>query len=318
MRKYLIPALIMAATPALAGDVEVIEAYDASVGELPEGVAVSPAGDIYVTLAGTGELRKIDRHTYVGETFARFDVGAGFLLGMAFDGDDLYVALGSFTEETCGIWKVDTAGNTTRVVPFSAGEFPNDLTFDEAGNLYVTESIAGAVWKVPAGSTTRELWLQDPLLAGDLAYSPVPFPIGVNGITYDDVNGTVIVVNSQRPAVIEIADDGGVAGDVTVLAAGEHLRGADGVNLDRNGDLYVVANFHSSVLRLDRVTGATTTLADGSDGLAFPSTAAFGQFGDDKRSLFIANFGFGAGPDAPVSVLKLDVGEKGEAFPAGR
>ncbi|MES2638369.1 MAG: SMP-30/gluconolactonase/LRE family protein [Myxococcota bacterium] len=311
-------SLLALAAPAFAADVTVVESYDASIGQLPEGVAVSPSGDLYVGLAGTGELRRLDRHTYVGETFAQFDVGAGFLLGLAFDGDDLYVALASFTPETCGIWRVDADGNTERVVAFGANEFPNDLTFDRAGNLYVTESIGGAVYKIPAGTTTRELWVQDPLLAGDLAWSPVPFPIGVNGITYDDDTDTVILVNSQVPSVIEIDVDGGVAGTLSVLASGEHLRGADGVNLDRNGDLLVVANASSSLLRIDRATGAATTLADGSDGLVFPATAAFGQFGNDKRALFVANFGFGAGPDAPVGVLRIDVGEKSEKYPAGR
>lgn len=296
----------------------VVESYDASVGELPEGVAVSPRGDIYVTLAGTGELRRLDRQTYEGETFAQFDVGYGFLLGMAFSGDDLYVALGSFVDATCGIWKVAADGSKTRVVPFTANEFPNDLTFDEAGNLYITESIAGAIYKVPAGSTTRELWVQDALLVGDLAYSPVPFPIGVNGIAYDDASGSVLVVNSQVPAVIEIEDVGGAAGALSVVAAGEHLRGADGVNLDENGDIYVVANFNSSIVRINRDTNVTTTVADAADGLVFPSTAAFGQFGADKTSLFVANFGFGAGADAPVGVLKIDIEEKSEAFPAGR
>jgi hypothetical protein len=34
--------------------------------------------------------------------------------------------------------------------------------------------------------------------------------------------------------------------------------------------------------------------------------------------LFVANFGFGAGPDAPVGVLQIDVGAKSEKYPAGR
>ncbi len=302
----------------LAGEVTVVESYDASIGQLPEGVAVSADGDIYVGLAGTGELRRLDRETWEGESFAQFDVGYGFLLGMAFDGDDLYVALCSFVAETSGVWRVYDDGTTERVVAFTASEFPNDITFDEAGNMYVTESIAGAIWKVPAGSTTRELWAQDVLLVGDIEVSPLPLPIGVNGITYDDETDTVVVVNSQVPSVIEIPVNGGAAGPLSVLASGEHLRGADGVNIDANGDLLVVSNFNSAVLRLDRVTGAATTLADAADGLVFPATAAFGQFGPDKHALFVTNFGFGAGPDAPVGLLRVEVGEKSEKHPAGR
>ena len=270
-----------------------------------------------MTLAGTGEIRHLDRRTYAGQTLTTFPVGNGFLLGMAFDGDELYVALASFVAETSGVWHVAADGTAERVVAFTASEFPNDLTFDRAGNMYITESIAGAVWKVPAGSATRQLWVQDPLLYGDPAQSPVPFPIGANGIAYDDEDGSVLVANSQVPAIVRI-DDNGSAGAISVLAAGEHLRGADGITIDRNGDVIVVSNFNSKVLLLDGDTGAATTLADGSDGLVFPSTAAFGQYGNDKRSVFIANFGFGAGPSAPVSVLKLAVSEKSEKYPAGR
>jgi DNA-binding beta-propeller fold protein YncE len=317
LKKLLLPLILSISTPALAAQVDVVESYDASIGELPEGVAVGPDGDVYVTLAGTGELRRIDRHTYVGQTLTSFDVGAGFLLGMAFDGPDLHVVLGSFDAATCGVWRVGADGSKTRVVAFGAGEFPNDLTFDTAGNMYITESIAGAVYKVAAGSAARELWIQDPLLVGDPAVSPVPFPIGANGIAYDDETGTVLVANSQVPAIIEIDDDGGAPGGAHVLASGEHLRGADGIAIDENGDVIVVSNFNSAVLRVDRDTGAAETLADASDGLVFPSTAAFGQHGPDKRSLFVANFGFGAGPTAPVSVLKIAVDVKSEKHPAG-
>ena len=303
------------ATTAYAAEVEVIESYDASVGELPEGVAVSPSGDIYVTLAATGELRRLDRKTYEGETLANFDVGGGFLLGMAFDDDELYVVVGSFDANTCGVWHVDDDGTKTRVVAFGANEFPNDITFDDEGNMFVTESISGSVYRVEQGSNVRELFIQDPLLVGDVAVSPVPFPIGVNGITYDDEADIVLVANSQVPAVIEIDDNCGVAGNISVLSAGENLRGADGLALDKWGDVIVVSNFNSTVSVIDRDTGVADIIADGSDGLVFPSTVAFGRRGCDKRSLFVANFGFGAGPDAPVGVLKIEYGEKGEKNP---
>ncbi len=297
--------------------VQTVESYDASVGELPEGVAVGPDGDIYVTLAGTGELRRIDAKTYQGETLANFDVGFGFLLGMAFDDDDLYVVLASFVDETSGVWRVHDDGSTERVIEFPGSAFPNDITFDDDGNMFVTESIGGVVYRVAAGTTTPEVFTASPLLQGDVEVSPLPVPIGANGVVYDDENDTILVANSQVPAIIEIDDDDGVAGAVSVFAAGEHLRGADGLALDKRGDVYVVSNFNSSLLRLDRDTAEATVLADAADGLVFPSTAAFGQRGKDKKSLYVANFGFGAGPTAPVSVLRIYVGQKSEKHPAG-
>ncbi|WP_146661674.1 SMP-30/gluconolactonase/LRE family protein [Enhygromyxa salina] len=316
--KYAIASIVLlVSTPVLAAQVQVVESYNAAVGELPEGVAVAPNGDIYVTLAGTGEIRRIDRKTKVGSTHAWLNPGSGFLLGMAFDGDDLYAALGSFDPATSGIWRVDDDGSTVRVVAFGGDQFPNDLTFDEDGNMYVTESISGSVYKVEAGSSVPQLWVQDQLLVGDPQVSPVPFPIGVNGIAYDEETGTVLVTNSQVPALIEIEDNCGQAGVLSVIAAGEHLRGADGIAIDKKGDVMLVSNFHSSVLRIDRDSGVATTIADGSDGLMFPSTAAFGQYGPDKKSLFVVNFGFGAGPNAPVGLLKIEVGQKSSKHPAG-
>jgi sugar lactone lactonase YvrE len=309
--------VLLASAPALAAQVEVVESYDAAFGELPEGVAVSPKGDIYVTLAGTGEIRRIDRKTHIGQTHAQINPGGGFLLGMAFDGNELYAALGSFDPATSGIWRVEDDGTSVRVVAFGGDQFPNDLTFDKHGNMYVTESISGSIYKVDAGSTVPQLWVQDQLLVGDIEVSPVPFPIGVNGIAYDETTDTVLVTNSQVPALIEIEDNCGQAGALSVIAAGEHLRGADGIAIDKNGDVMLVSNFHSTVLSINRDSGAATTVADGSDGLVFPSTAAFGQHGPDKHSLFVVNFGFGAGPNAPVSLLKIAVGVKSSKHPAG-
>jgi sugar lactone lactonase YvrE len=317
-KMLLVPLALMISAPALAAEVSVIESYDAAIGELPEGVAVGPNGDIYVTIAPTGELRQLDRRTYQGGTLASFDPGFGFLLGMAFDGPDLYVVLASFVDATSGVWRVYPNGSKTRVVAFSGSEFPNDITFDSSGNMYVTESISGSVYKIPAGTTSRELWIQDPLLFGDVTQSPVPFPIGANGLAYDDESGSLLVANSQSPRIVEIEDVGGYAGAVNVLAEGEHLRGADGISIDKNGDVIVVSNFNSTILHLDRATGNATELASSADGLVFPATAAFGQFGPDKRSIFITNFGFGAGPDAPVGLLKLKYDEKSEKIPTGR
>ena len=299
------------------GTVTVVESYNAALGELPEGVAVDPkSGDIFVTVAPTGELRRLDAKTYEGETVAYFDVGGGFLLGMAY-ADALYVVVASFDESTCGVWRVNDDRTTMRVVAFNASEFPNDITFDRAGNLYITESISGSVWKADPTTGHRSLWIQDSLLVGDPEMSPVPFPIGANGIAYDDESQSVLVANSQVPALIEIQDEAGTSGAVSVVAAGEHLRGADGIAIDKHGNVIVVSNFNSTVLSVNRQTGHTDVLADSDDGLVFPATAAFGQFGPDKHSIFVTNFGFGAGPDAPVGLLRIDAGVKSEKYPAG-
>jgi sugar lactone lactonase YvrE len=50
----------------------------------------------------------------------------------------------------------------------------NDLVFDDAGNLYVTDSMQATIWRIPPGGGAPQAWFRDPRLAS-------PY-IGVNGI----------------------------------------------------------------------------------------------------------------------------------------
>lgn len=51
---------------------------------------------------------------------------------------------------------------------------PNDLAFDDAGNLYVTDSLQATIWRVPAGGGAPQIWFQDSRLSS-------PY-VGVNGL----------------------------------------------------------------------------------------------------------------------------------------
>lgn len=57
----------------------------------------------------------------------------------------------------------------------------NDLAFDDAGNLYVTDSFAATIYRIPPGGGAPVVWFTDPRLAGD----PL-VPFGVNGIRIND------------------------------------------------------------------------------------------------------------------------------------
>jgi len=64
----------------------------------------------------------------------------------------------------------------------------NDLAFDDDGNLYVTDTFAATIYKVPAGGGAPVVWFTDPALAGNPA-----LPFGVNGIRIDKNNKNVYV-----------------------------------------------------------------------------------------------------------------------------
>lgn len=64
----------------------------------------------------------------------------------------------------------------------------NDLAFDDAGNLYVTDSFAASIYRIPPGGGPPQAWFTDSRLAGDPA---VPF--GVNGIRINHDDGKMYV-----------------------------------------------------------------------------------------------------------------------------
>jgi len=93
------------------------------------------------------------------------------LAGMAFDGDGrLYVA------DMNGLIRRYGPGDSSEVwasspLPYSAGSWWtsmwNDIDFDGAGNAYVTDGGAGAIWRIaPDGTRTPQMWFSDSRLAG--------------------------------------------------------------------------------------------------------------------------------------------------------
>jgi len=137
----------------------------------------------------------------------------------------------------------------------------NDLAFDAAGNLYVTDSFAATVYRIPPGGGAPVAWFTDGRLAGD------PFvPFGVNGIRIDK--------DQQKLYLSVTAENGTLDGVIYTLSVVESpgpldlqefhryqfipgfppvLPGPDGVAFGKSGKLYVALAGSSeiSVLRPD-------------------------------------------------------------------
>ncbi|HEX2273452.1 MAG TPA: SMP-30/gluconolactonase/LRE family protein [Acidimicrobiales bacterium] len=300
-------------TAVATGSVQRIVSFDASAGELPESLAVDRRGTIYVSLAPIGQVRAVAADG--GQrVVATLPVGSGFgALGLAFGPrDDLYVAVSTFDPATNGVYRVGRNGTTTRLPGTETIVLPNGLAFDRRGNLFVTDSVDGAIWRVPHGGTA-ELWLRHPLLAGDNT-APPPVPLGANGIAWH--NGTLFVTNTETGSVITVpVGRNGSPGAPAVLARGPALVGADGLAIDATGNLYIAVNGQSTVVRVSSDGANVTTLATAADGLDFPSDVAFGSGRRDRRTLFAVNFAigpvFGFPPGAGPALLALDVGSVG-------
>jgi sugar lactone lactonase YvrE len=290
--------------------VEMVIEYDTVAGELPEGIATDEQGNIYVSLSPLGEIRKISSNGSES-LFATLppagESGSG-LLGLAVDSaGNVCAALGTDDPSTSGVYRISPDGTYERFVGSEAITFPNSLAFDEQGNLYVTDTIMGAIWLIPRGGTT-ELWLQDDLLVGlNLPDLPFPFPLGANGIAYRA--GNLYVANTEKAHVVRIPVlTSGGAGAPEIIAAGDELLPLDGIALDAHGNIYALVIAQSKLVRIDPHDGTVTTLATAEDGLDFPASLAFGTREGDRQSVFVTNYAIGPPGGVGPSVVKIDVG----------
>ncbi len=301
------------ATWAGPGDVETVHSFDPDAGELPEGITIDKRGRIFVSMTFTGELRRIDSDGSE-HTVATLPTGGGFgPAGLAVDAPgNVYVGVPTFDPATQGVWKVDLSGGTTRLPGTEAIAFPNGVAFGDGGTLYVTDSIAGAVWRIAKGGSA-ELFAQHPLLEGD-GSSGLGFPIGANGIAYR--NGMLFVTNSElgRIVTVEVGSDG-TAGATSELIRDPALNGADGLALDVHGDLYVAVILQSTIVRVPRDGSGITLLADGDDGLDTASSVEFGTGMAQRKTLFAVNFSigpvFGGERTHGPGIVALNVGVPG-------
>jgi sugar lactone lactonase YvrE len=174
-------------------------------------------------------------------------------------------------------------------ITFGSNSFPapNGMVFDSHGNLYVSDSFQGAIYRIdhpdncaPACAVTTVV--HDALLA--TAGFP---PFGANGIALNSDESALFIANTGDDRVLKL-DLG--AGTVAVFA--ESVNGADGVAFDRHGRLWVAANQADEVVALDANGRVVAKLGafegmrkDGTpDGLLFPASPAI--LGDQ---MFITN-----------------------------
>ncbi len=301
---------------------QVVITYDPAAGEFPEGIAVDKSGNIYVSLDGLGQVRKISPD---GSESLFVDFGEAGALGLAVDAPgNVYVARNSGNPATHGVWRISPDGAGERLPGSEQIVFPNALAFDKRGNLYVTETfglddagnfIDGAVWRIPPGGSA-ELWIRHPSLAGvnwpDL---PFPFPIGANGISYR--HGALYVANTEQAHIVRIPvlKDGSAGMPEIITDDFEALFVLDGMALDVHGNIYALVIAQSKLVRIDPSDGSVTTLATAEDGLDFPASLAFGTGKGDRQSVFITNFAIGPPGGTGPSVVKIDVGVSGLPLP---
>ena len=287
--------------------------FNASAGEFPEGLAVDKEGNIYTGMAPTGEIRKITPQGEVS-TFANLPSPGptGLMLGLEFDqAGNLYVAMNSGDAKTHGVWKVSGDGSKQELfASIKAGTFPNVVTFDSEGNLYVSDTIGGEIFKVDQAGTVSS-WKQDQLMVGKEPPGLMPFPIGANGLAFDGAGENLYVANTELGRIVRISVNAdGSAGEAAVFFEDLDKMGLpDGIVFDDADNLYVAVVGNDRIVKISP-QAALTTLGEGFP-LQNPSDLRFGA-GADADTLYVANFAIfrmmGLAPGTPSpGILKLTV-----------
>jgi len=263
-----------------------------------EGVAVSQQGDVFVgkAVSGNPEIWRAPKGDFAqAALFAALP--GGDLIGMDVDRfGNVYAAVADFADAGLhGLWKVRPDGSAERVSAVGGlASLANDVAIDPRGNVYVSDSFEGTVWRLtPDGEMSP--WVRDELLRA--FFGEIEF--GVNGIVVHDWAVYAVVTLSGRVIKIPILPDG-APGRPELLVQDDALVGMDGIEPDERGNLYVTNNFASTVQVIRAGDLRIETIAH--DGLSAPASLAFTR---NQAELYVANLSTSASfpqPYAPALV----------------
>ena len=217
----------------------------------PEGIAADGQGNLYVAdfdVSGETAVGNVIVFDRAGRLLHKFDIAgsSALLLGIAFHPQTQALLVIDFGNRN--VLKIDPQNGTptlfTSIPDASAG--PNALAFDPDGNVYISDSFGGKIWRTgPAGSPVATLWIADPLLAT----SGVP-PFGANGLAFNKAASDLFVANTGNDTIVKIPfGPGGAPGTPEVFI--NSINGADGLLIDDADNLWVAANQSDEIVVLD-------------------------------------------------------------------
>jgi sugar lactone lactonase YvrE len=257
----------------------------------PEGLEVDSHGRVYAasfgftaagSVTGNGKIFVFDDD---GRPLREVTVAGSspHLLGLRFhpDGDLLVIDFGN-----AQVLKVDPRSGSSSVfmtLPTlpdpSLGAGLNDITFDRAGNVYVSDSFQGVVWRTGPAGGVATVWVNSPLLRT----TGVP-PFGANGLRFNNEENAMFVANTGNDTVVEIPVTWGTSGPApgTPSVFANSVNGADGLLVDDEDNLWVVANQSDEIVVIDPTGKAIAKLGDFDGlrdgapvGLLFPASLRF-------------------------------------------
>ena len=278
---------------------------------IPEGVALDGSGNLYIAEWGN-RIRKVDSAGVISTVAGGGSVGDGSAAtaallhtprGVVVDGSgNLYIA-DTFNHR---IRKVDAAGVISTVAgdgtegfggdggPATAARlrYPRGVTPDDAGNLYIADTLNQRIRKVDATGTITTVAGSGGFGFGEGGYSGDGGPATAAQLYYPqgvalDGSGNLYIADTLNDRIRKVDAAGGIS---TVAGDGARGFGGDGgpataaqlyiptdVALDGSGNLYIADWANQRIRKVDTAGGISTVAGDGARGFGGdggPATAA--------------------------------------------
>lgn len=292
----LAPALAPSASgagygPADGVRLKVLHAFDPTRGEISESVAVGPDGTLFVTVLHLGRpdelwLRRPGRE---GRFLPVPEGTRPYALLPLADGSVL-IGVYSADDDLAGVWRLDRRNRYRRVIALPGGAQANGFERARNGDLFITDGYEGRLFRVPAGSTTAEVWYEGPELLRD--------PNVLQGIPGTNTarlhRGYLWVSNSSQRTLLRLPVDrrNRRLGPPELVPAGNGVLIDEMLFTGRADEAYIVTAFGGNSLeRFDARTGKRVVLADGDDGLDSPTCIVWAPR-SRGGALVLANAGF--------------------------
>ena len=273
------PTPYPASERCVPGTTQIFEIEDAAL----EGITISKDGTIYVSSAETGKIFKRTTTGIVTEVTSFWDDESGMVLGLTSDpSGNVYANVNhGFDKNINGIWRIGPDGSVELYASLPLGGLLNGITADEKGNLYVSDSFSGRIWKVNNKGEV-ELWVQDTLLMDSGGNG-----FGINGIDYYKQAIYAAITMDVRIVKVPINQDDS-PGTPENYVVDDALFGADDVILDQFGNLYAANVFMHSIIMIDTQLVVTTLIEDSED-VFKPASLSLGTSGD-QDSIYVTNY----------------------------
>lgn len=255
--------------------------------EIPESVTTDSQGNLYISVGNTIRRRASNGDLQVYATLP----AEIFALGLKVGPDGCVYSASTSLSAVPGafVWRACSAGSVEVFAELDPSGGPNDLAFDDTGNLLVTDPVLGRVWRIDPGGNPQ-VWLQHPLLAGDPSNPALLFrALGVNGIAFDRKDRFVYFSNTDQGTILRVSLRSETRSP-SVFLQDERLRGSDGIAFDRGGTLFVAVNGLDAVVS---VSHQRELCVLGQGGLLdAPSSFVFGGTHADRHRLYLVNSAF--------------------------